>query len=428
MDNENNMKGLQWGTDIYHHIKKRHELAKRTQKNYIVGINGPKGIGKKELIKLVGKEVKREYVDMDFKDILENASLFSKYKSGNYLLYIENTVVENGLYHQGVERIMNEINKNKLEDTIWVFSSNGLLGKNTSLNTQFRVFSYGCLSTMEKIMYAKEVIKKCKNKWGLDNISMPDKSIEILINHYTKEPGKNYLSILIENLFEELYCEKEHRCEKESIIITNKIIFQILGTGCYVLDAQIAKKSLQGIGAAWTKWGGMLLPIEMVVTKGKGNIIYSGTIGDTMKDSIQVIFSYFEINYKEWQIQHKFFQKHNIHINIYEQAIYKDGASAGLAFFVKLLCVIKNIKFREPIAFTGEVSLEGRVLRVGGLKEKLCSFQDHNIYKVVLPKQSWPEYQLMPTELRNSLSVHFIDNVKEIKKITLEEVASCENA
>ena len=172
---------------------------------------------------------------------------------------------------------------------------------------------------------------------------------------------------------------------------------------------------------AWTKWGGTILPIEMIVMKGNGKILSSGNIGNIMQESIDVIFSYFKVNYKKWGIKQNFFSKHDIHINIYEQSIYKDGSSAGLAFFVKILCTIKNIKFKNSIAFSGEISLEGRVLRVGGLKEKLCVAQEQGIKKIILPKQSWMEYQSINSEIKKSLFVYFIDDVMELKKIIQKE-------
>lgn len=418
MAKENITEKFQWGNDIYQYIKHQHELIKHSHKGCTIGINGPKGIGKKEIIEFISKEIGRKCINVEFNEIVENTNLLYEYEDINCLFYIENTIIQNGIYHLAVEKIISTVYSNhKMLGSIIVFSSNEIIGKNTALNVQFHVFTYGRLSMSEKIAYAKESIEKCKNKWKMDNIVIPDNVIEFLIKHYTKESGKNYMSTLIEELFEYLYISKVCICQEKSMQVTNEMVFQLLGSGCCVFDEQIALKCLQGVGIAWTRWGGMLLPIEISVTKGKGNIVYTGTLGDTMKESIQVIFSYLEINYKEWKLRPDFIRKHNFHIHIYEHAIYKNGASAGLAFFVKLLCIIKNITFKEPIGFTGEVSLEGRILRVGGLKEKLCTLQEHNIYKVVLPKQSWAEYQSMPLELRNSMSACFVDNIKDIKKV-----------
>ncbi|WP_349945593.1 S16 family serine protease [Lacrimispora sp. BS-2] len=419
MEHENPLVGMQWGIDIYQYIKMCHTLGE----NHFIGINGPAGIGKGKLIKQISKAIGREFISIDYPDFDGNTSFPDTYgDKNNALFYIENTAVKNGMYPNTVSRFIKALNMTgDLSGAIFVFSSNAILGTNTALNAEFRVFLYGCLSMQEKVLYAKTIIEKCQKRWNLENVHLPDNTIEILIKHYTKEAGINYLSVLIRNLYEVIYYENKYEKDK-NIAITNKMIFNMLGSGCYVFDEQIKKRCLQGVGMAWTKWGGTLLPIEVAITRGQGNIDFSGNIGSLMKESVQVVFTYLKVNCSKWKIPSNYFYKHDFHINIYEQEISKDGVSAGLTFFVKLLCTIRNMKFQQPIAFSGEVSLEGRVLRIGGLKEKLCTIQEHGIKKVVLPKQSWPEYQLIPVELRNSLSVSFIDDLKELEKIILQEM------
>ena len=119
-----------------------------------------------------------------------------------------------------------------------------------------------------------------------------------------------------------------------------------------------------------------------------------------MKESIEVVFQYLKRNYEVWRIPKKDIYRRDFYISIYGLELFKDGASAGLAFLVKLICILKKIKFKQAIALSGEVTLDGRVLRVGGLKEKINVAQMHGIQKVVLPKQSWPEYQTLPNKMR----------------------------
>ena len=427
---EGSIRGIEWGGGICQYIKICHTLALANGENYFAGINGPVGIGKEELLKQISSGVKREFISVDYTDFIQNNCFIDMCKDKmNCLFYIGNTRIENGVYHSGVELFMETLHtKINVTNSIFVFSSNAILGTNQAMSAKFRMFLYGSLSVQEKLSYAKTAIEKCQKKWGLETVYLPDQCIEILIKHYTKEAGVNYLTVLINDLYKTIYYESSYDKEK-GLTITNKLIFRILGSGCYVFDEQIRKRSLQGVGMAWTKWGGTLLPIEMAITKGEGTIHFFGNIGGLMKESIQVVFLYLKANSRKWKIPPNYFYKYDFHINIYEQEIYKDGVSAGLAFFVKLLCMIRNIRFQQPIAFSGEISLEGRVLRVGGLKEKLCAVKEHGIEKVVLPKQSWPEYQLLPTEISNNLSVTFIDNVKEIETIILKETVwfSCEN-
>ncbi len=422
MKHENGIIGMEWGEDIYYYIKMCNALGEKNGQNYFMGINGPVGIGKRELLKEISKVIGREFIFLDYTDFVQITNFFSEYSDkSNVLVYINNTSIENGIYHNTVRKFIESINTIKsLSNIIIVFSSSAILGTNTAINAEFRVFLYNCLSMKEKILYARTVVEGCQKKWNLENVCLPDNSIEILIKYYTKEAGINYLSVLIQILYKLIFYE--NGCEKDRVItITNKMILRLLGSGCYVFDEQVRKRCLQGIGMAWTKWGGILLPIEVTITKGHGNINFLGNIGKLMKESVQAVFAYLNVNCRRWKIPSKNFSKYDFHINIYEQEVYKDGASAGLAFFVKLLCTLRNIKFQQPIAFSGEISLEGRVLRVGGLKEKLCAAQDHGIQKVVLPKQSWPEYQLISAEVRNSLLVTFIDDVSEVEKIIIQE-------
>lgn len=423
MIQEDNMADMSWGEGIFEYLKMCHALGAERGENYFLGLNGPEGIGKKELLKRICIDINREFIAVDYADFIQNHEFHDACKDKSLVLfYIGNTPLDNGSYHKEVEKFIETIKSMKnISNIIFTFSSTAILGTNTAMSARFRVFLYGSLSLSEKLSYARILIKQCQKKWNLENVSLPDHSVEILIKHYTKEAGINYLSVLIRNLYEILHYEGVHDREKE-ITITNKMIFRMIGSGCYVFDEQIRKKSLQGIGIAWTRWGGTLLPIEMAVTKGEGNIHFSGNMGDLMKESVHVVFTYFKANYRKWKIPPGFFAKHDFHINIYEQELYKDGASAGLAFFVKVICIIRNIRFQQPIAFSGEISLEGRVLRVGGLKEKLCAVQEHEIQKVVLPKQAWPEYQLLPEDFRNRLSVDFIDDVRELEVIILHEM------
>lgn len=423
MIREDNMAGMSWGEGIFEYLKLCHALGAERGENYFLGMNGPAGIGKKELLRRICIDLDREFIGVDYSDFIENHAFHDMCRDKSLVLfYIGNTPLNNGSYQNEVEKFIEIINSMKnTANVIFVFSSTAVLGTNTAMSACFRVFLYGSLSVSEKLSYARTLIEQYQKKWSLENVYLPDHSVEILIKHYTKEAGINYLSVLIRNLYETIHYEGGNDREKE-ITITNKMIFRMIGSGCYVFDEQIRKKSLQGIGIAWTRWGGTLLPIEMAVIKGEGNIRFSGNIGNLMKESVQVVFTYLKANFRNWKIPPGFFTKHDFYINIYEQELYKDGASAGLAFLVKVICIIRNIRFLQPIAFSGEISLEGRVLRVGGLKEKLCAVQEHEIQKVVLPKQAWPEYQLLPEDLRNRLSVDFIDDVKELEGIILHEM------
>lgn len=417
-----------WGQDIYEYIKMCDQIAKESSKNWILGVNGPVGIGKKYLIKSICEEIQRRFICISYKKLFESGySLIEKHvleKDREPLLfYIEGIQKNDTNYSMEIDFLVEFIRSSiKIKKCIFVFSSTAIMGSNSPINVSFRVFRYGCLSLDEKIEFAHEIVTKCQRQWNLENIDLPDMSIKILIKHYTKEAGINYLAALICNLYEKIYYEKKYRqVDPEPTEITNKTIFRILGSGCYVYDELITEKCVQGIGMAWTRWGGELLPIQIETNQGKGQIIYSSNIGNLMKESIEVVFQYLKRNYEVWRIPKKDIYRRDFYISIYGLELFKDGASAGLAFLVKLICILKKIKFKQAIALSGEVTLDGRVLRVGGLKEKINVAQMHGIQKVVLPKQSWPEYQTLPNKMRNKISVYFVDEVSELVKILLRE-------
>lgn len=419
MKDEKLIEGMEWGKDVFQYMKMNHAIGAETGKSTFLGINGPKGMGKETLIRKISNILEREFVYIDYVDWIHKSNSFSKLYHENAVVFINDISIKNGFYDNEINCFI-EKNKKNRENIIFVFSSNVVLGANTPISAKLRVFLYGRLSMSEKISFAKTVINECQKDLHLENVEIPDVVLMYIIKYYTKEAGICSLSSCIRNIYEYLYFNNS--CNKGGkIVIEKEQLTDILGNEKYVFDEFIAQRCLQGIGMAWTKWGGIVLPIEVLVMKGNGKILVSGNIGNIMHESIDVVFSYFRANYKKWGIKHDFFTKHNFHINIYEQSIYKDGCSAGLAFFVKTLCTIKNICFKDAIAFSGEVSLEGRVLRVGGLKEKLCVVQEQGIKKIVLPKQSWMEYQSIRNEIKENMFVYFIDDVLELKQIIQKE-------
>ena len=244
---EGSIRGIEWGGGICQYIKICHTLALANGENYFAGINGPVGIGKEELLKQISSGVKREFISVDYTDFIQNNCFIDMCKDKmNCLFYIGNTRIENGVYHSGVELFMETLHtKINVTNSIFVFSSNAILGTNQAMSAKFRMFLYGSLSVQEKLSYAKTAIEKCQKKWGLETVYLPDQCIEILIKHYTKEAGVNYLTVLINDLYKTIYYESSYDKEK-GLTITNKLIFRILGSGCYVFDEQIRKRFLTG--------------------------------------------------------------------------------------------------------------------------------------------------------------------------------------
>lgn len=416
-----------WGKDIYDYIKMCNQLGENLASNYYLGINGPNGIGKKVLLKTICDEFHRKFIYIDYDEFIKQWNSLNDYlielNSRAKLIYIGQVLLERATYKKELEYIVEKIEETKkIKNCIFVFSSEEVIGSNIALDIRFKIFRYGCLSLEEKKLFAQIVVQKCQKELDLSEVQLPEASVEILVKHYTKEAGVNQLTVLIQNLYERVLYER--MCENKGdniLVITNKVIRRVLGYGCYVFDEQISKRYVQGIGVAWSKWGGEILPIQIEMLSGKGNLIYSGHIGSIMRQSAEVVLQYLKINFKSWKLRWRDINRKDFYISIYKLGLEKDGASAGLAFFINFVCQLKQIKFKQPIAFSGEVSLDGRVLRVGGLKEKICVAKMYGIFKIVLPRQSWAEYQTLSKSLREDISVYFIDEVEELKKIIDKE-------
>jgi len=170
-----------------------------------------------------------------------------------------------------------------------------------------------------------------------------------------------------------------------------------------------------------TQAGGDIVYIEATKMPGKGNLILTGQLGDVMKESAQAALSYIRANADRLGIQPDFYEKFDIHIHVPEGAVPKEGPSAGITMFVALVSVLKGKPVRKDVAMTGEITLRGRVLPVGGIKEKVLGAYRANIKTIVLPKANEVDVEEIPEKVRKDIKIHFIENIEEALNIALEE-------
>jgi ATP-dependent Lon protease len=167
-------------------------------------------------------------------------------------------------------------------------------------------------------------------------------------------------------------------------------------------------------GLAWTEVGGETLSIEVSVVPGKGKLLLTGQLGDVMKESAQAAFSYIRSRAKEWNIPADFHEKSDIHIHVPEGAIPKDGPSAGIAMATSLVSAITGIPVLREVAMTGEITLRGRVLPIGGVKEKTMAAHRAGIKTVLLPKENAKDVDDIPETVRKELKIHLVEHVDEV--------------
>ena len=202
---------------------------------------------------------------------------------------------------------------------------------------------------------------------------------------------------------------------KDKVVVTSRNISKFLGKERYNYLMANEKDEI-GIarGLAWTQVGGDTLQIEVNIMPGKGELLLTGQLGDVMKEAAQAGISYIRSVADQYKIDPEFFQKHDMHVHIPEGAVPKDGPSAGITMATAMLSAIIEKPVRADLAMTGEITLRGRVLPIGGLKEKLLAAKYAKIKEVLVPEKNRPDIEEMDKEIIQGLNIQFVDNMKEV--------------
>ena len=202
---------------------------------------------------------------------------------------------------------------------------------------------------------------------------------------------------------------------KDKVVVTSRNISRFLGKERYNYLMANEKDEI-GIarGLAWTQVGGDTLQIEVNIMPGKGELLLTGQLGDVMKESAQAGISYIRSVSDQYEIDPEFFQKHDMHVHIPEGAVPKDGPSAGITMATAMLSAIIEKPIRADLAMTGEITLRGRVLPIGGLKEKLLAAKYAKIKEVLVPEKNRPDIEEMDREIIQGLNIQFVDNMKDV--------------
>ena len=274
----------------------------------------------------------------------------------------------------------------------------------------------------EKFHIAREhLLAKQVRKHGLENyrFSITDRALKKMISAYTREAGVRNLERKIGEI-----CRKAARElleeKKESLKITEGNLSKYLGKERYTVN-RLNEKDDVGIvrGLAWTSVGGETLEIEVNVMPGKGELTLTGQLGDVMKESAVAGISYIRSVSAQYGIDKEFFSKNDIHIHIPEGAVPKDGPSAGITMATAMLSAITRIPVRADIAMTGEITLRGRVLPIGGLKEKLLAAKNAGMRTVLVPEKNRPDVEEISNEIKKGLEILFVEHMDEVLKEAL---------
>jgi ATP-dependent Lon protease len=274
----------------------------------------------------------------------------------------------------------------------------------------------------EKIEIAKRhIVPKQLEEHGLTsgNLTIPDKALRAMISGYTREAGLRNLEREIASVSRKV-ARKVAEGRPEPVKVTPNSLTKYLGAP-KILPDELLKTDAVGIamGLAWTATGGDVMFIEATAMKGKGRLMLTGSLGDVMKESAQAALSYARTRARQFGIKDEYFGAHDLHVHVPEGAIPKDGPSAGVTMATAILSVLTNRPVKRSLAMTGELTLRGNVLPIGGLKEKILAARRAGITTVICPKLNRKELDEIPAVLRRGIQVHLVDTVEDVLRLAL---------
>ena len=265
----------------------------------------------------------------------------------------------------------------------------------------------------------KHLIPKELDEHGLTplQVQIDDDAIMTLIRYYTKEAGVRELERIIATLFRKIV--KRILLNKDVVFynIDDAFIEELLGKKKYYFMENDSSNEIGVVnGMAYTVFGGDILPIEATSFKGKGDLIITGSLGEVMQESCHIALDYIKANVDLFGIDVKNIEKKDIHVHVPEGAVNKDGPSAGVTMTTTLISLFKGKCVDKSVAMTGEITLRGRVLGIGGLKEKVIGAHRANIRKVFIPKENEKDLDEIPEEIKNDLEFVLVNNYMDIYK------------
>lgn len=306
-----------------------------------------------------------------------------------------------------------------LSEVLFIATANSVSDIPKPLLDRMELIEVSSYTENEKFHIAKEhLVEKQKEKNGLkkDQLTITDSALRDVIRYYTREAGVRGLERTIGKI-----CRKAARQiyqkNEESIKIKKNNIKDYLGNVKYMPEKRSDKADIGIVrGLAWTSVGGVTLEVEVNVLPGKGELALTGKMGDVMKESAQAGLSYIRSISDKYDIKPEFYKEHDIHIHIPEGAVPKDGPSAGITMATAMLSAITQKPVRADIAMTGEITLRGRVLPIGGLKEKLLAAKNIGIKTVCIPKDNEKDLEEISNEITDGMEIIPVDRFEQVEK------------
>lgn len=305
-----------------------------------------------------------------------------------------------------------------LSNVMFIATANYLDQIPMELRDRLEIIELSSYTEFEKFDIAKNhLIKKLMEEHGLDKkkVTFTDDAIFSIIRDYTKEAGVRDLERKISTILRKIVKEIVLKEDKKTYKIVESNISKYLGNKRYYYTSNEDEKRIGVVnGLAYTSFGGDILPIEVTSYKGKGDMILTGSLGDVMRESARISLSYIKANCKKYKVSLEALDSLDIHIHVPEGAVPKEGPSAGVAITTALLSHFTNTSISSKISMTGEMTLSGKVLPIGGVKEKLIGASRAGVKVVFLPLQNEKDVEEVPKEVKKNLEIIYVNNYEDI--------------
>ena len=424
-------------------------------KSPILCLVGPPGVGKTSLGKSIASALKRKYVRMSLGGLHDEAEIRGHRKT--YIGAMPGRIVQNLKKSKSSNPVfvLDEIDKvgrdvhgdpasallevldpeqnstfydNYLEleydlsNVMFITTANITSTIHPALLDRMEVIDISGYIVEEKIEIAKRhLIPKQLEAHGLTraDVFFPKKTLETIIEHYTRESGVRQMDKTIAKIIRNM-AKKIAMDEKPDKNLSVKDIREILGPPKYLKD-KYSGNEIAGVvtGLAWTAFGGEILNVETSLSKGKGTLTLTGNLGDVMKESAHIALEYIKSHAKTLSLDPDTFLNWNVHLHVPEGAIPKDGPSAGIAMATSIASVFTQRKVRQAVAMTGEITLTGKVLPVGGIKEKILAAKRANISEIMLSRENLKDIEEINEIYLKGVNFHYVDNIMEVLDYSL---------
>lgn len=436
------------------------KLKEKNMKGPILCFVGPPGVGKTSLGKSIARSMGREYFRIALGGVKDEAEIrghrrtyvgampgkivqaLKQVKTNNPVIVLDEIdklgsdfrgdpsaamleVLDPEQNHSFRDNYLN-VDFN-LSNVLFIATANVYENVPAALRDRMETLQLTGYTDSDKLLIAKEhLITRQMESNGItsDQIEIKDDGLMFLIQHYTREAGLRNLEREVGSLCRKV-AKKFVFGHKDKVVVSAANVPELLGPPRFLKEEKL-KENQVGVttGLAWTQAGGEVLYVEALKMKGKGGLVLTGQLGDVMKESARAAWSYARAHCEELGIDDEFFDNYEVHIHLPAGAIPKDGPSAGVTMATALTSLMTGVPVRRDVAMTGEITLTGRVLPVGGIREKALAALTHDVHTVILPLANQKDLAEIPEEFKKKLTFLFVENLDEVFALAFDRKAA----